>query len=363
MVGTNANYTDLTGSKLAGANLQEIRARGSKWGSSDLTNADLSRGNFRGTVLSDCIMNGMTASGSNFRYCKMQSVLISEAKIDSCDMSHSYLFDSVISDSKLTDCYLSDVDLSGAAIKNTHLGSSRFVAVDTNGLSIEGVTLAQTLLIDSDLSPFCFGQVFHASPSHLDFRSIIRTMKVPEKVLKNFLYQSGVPHIFSEYMYSCARSLDPKQLYSLMQSTFISYGGPDEKFAEKLNSALEGHGVQTFFFKSDAVPGVKLHRMMRTGVNSHDRVILVCSRDSLDRGGVTNEIEETLAREARDGGAEYLIPITIDDYVFTDWSPEDSGLVFAVRDRVVADFRDASEFDQSVLRLLKALDKKSPPTV
>jgi len=41
----------------------------------------------------------------------------------------------------------------------------------------------------------------------------------------------------------------------LLQSTFISYGGPDEAFARKLNDALEKRGVITFFFKDDAPPG------------------------------------------------------------------------------------------------------------
>ena len=88
-----------------------------------------------------------------------------------------------------------------------------------------------------------------------------------------------------------------------LQSTFISYGGPDEAFARKLNDALKIQGVQTFFFHDDAPPGDKLHDVMRTGVNEHDRVILVCSQNSLERPGLLTELEETLARESRDGGA------------------------------------------------------------
>ncbi len=53
----------------------------------------------------------------------------------------------------------------------------------------------------------------------------------------------------------------------------------------------------------------------RVGVNGHDRVILVCSKSSLQRPGVLNELEETLQREARDGGNAYLIPVRLDDFV------------------------------------------------
>ena len=94
-----------------------------------------------------------------------------------------------------------------------------------------------------------------------------------------------------------------------LASVFISYGGPDEPFALKLNKALQLSGVTTFLFKAHAVPGQKLHRVMSQNVNKFDRVVLICSASSLNRPGVQNELEEVLAREAREGGAEILIPI------------------------------------------------------
>jgi hypothetical protein len=170
-----------------------------------------------------------------------------------------------------------------------------------------------------------------------------------------------MPEVFAEYMIDCARTLDPHGVFKMLQSTFISYGSPDEPFARKLYQALHRNGVTTFFFAEHAVPGDKLHRMMRKGVNEHDRVVLVCSRASLDRKGVLNEIEETLAREARDGGAAYLIPIRLDDYVFSGWSPPNPDAAQAVRDRVVADFEgadaDPAKFDAGVRKLIAALKK------
>jgi hypothetical protein len=144
--------------------------------------------------------------------------------------------------------------------------------------------------------------------------------------------------------------------------TFISYGGPDEGFARKLNAALEVQGVTTFFFKDDALPGERLHRVMRNAVNEHDRVILICSRASLARPGLLNELEETLAREARAFGNAYLIPVRLDDYVIDGWSPDRSDLALAVRDRVIADFRnheDADAFQAEVAKLIAAL--RLPP--
>jgi hypothetical protein len=170
-----------------------------------------------------------------------------------------------------------------------------------------------------------------------------------------------MPEVFIEYMIDCARTLDPFGVFKMLQSTFISYGSPDEPFARKLYEALHRNGVTTFFFAEHAVPGDKLHRMMRKGVNEHDRVILVCSKASLDRKGVLNEIEETLARESRDGGAAYLIPIRLDGYVFSGWAPPNPDTAQSVRDRVVADFEgadaDPAKFDAGVRKLIAALKK------
>jgi hypothetical protein len=169
-----------------------------------------------------------------------------------------------------------------------------------------------------------------------------------------------MPDVFVEFMVDCAKSLDPMVAFSMLNSTFISYGKPDEPFARKLNAALRGKGVTTWFFEDDAIPGEKLHRVMHCGVNDHDRVVLICSRASLDRRGVLNELELTLAREARDGGANYLIPVRLDDYVANGWDPARRGLVQEVNDRVVADFTghaDPSVFNREVTRLVTALKK------
>lgn len=163
--------------------------------------------------------------------------------------------------------------------------------------------------------------------------------------------------------YNLPREATP--MSSLMQSTFLSYGGPDEGFARKLYEALQRSGVPTFFFPEHAEPGEKLHRLMRNKVNEQDRIILVCSKNSLDRKGVLNEIEEVLIREANDGGASYLIPIRLDGYIFDGWHPPNADVALAVRAKVVANFEgtegDHFKFEAALQRLLKALEKKVFP--
>jgi len=138
-------------------------------------------------------------------------------------------------------------------------------------------------------------------------------------------------------------------------STFISYGGPDEHFAIQVQQVLRENGVETFLYAKDAVPGTRLHRTMRDEINRHDRVILICSRHSLDRPGVTNEIEESLAREAREGGSSVLIPIALDEYVFNEWKPIRADLAQAVRDRAIGDFQGADTDKEKLAKAMHTL--------
>jgi len=151
------------------------------------------------------------------------------------------------------------------------------------------------------------------------------------------------------------------------QSAFISYGGPDESFATLLDERLADAGVDTFLFCKDAVPGRKLHTTMGDGVNAFDRVILICSENSLDRAGVLNEVEKVLERESREGGREIMIPISVDDHVYTSWSvPGRDYLRREILDRVVGDFKNSLEnglpnenFSAAIDRLLTALRNDS----
>jgi hypothetical protein len=110
--------------------------------------------------------------------------------------------------------------------------------------------------------------------------------------------------------------------------------------------------------------GARIGDEVYRAIQSHDRVLLVCSSDSLDRPGVINEIQETLDREARDGGATYLLPITLDDYVFDAWAAKQPTLAHRVAGRVVGDFRGTArstrKFGAALDRVVDALKTKRP---
>lgn len=149
----------------------------------------------------------------------------------------------------------------------------------------------------------------------------------------------------------------------MFSTLFISFGGPDQNSASSINAYLKGKGIKTWFFPDDALPGQKLHRMMHEGINSHDRVLLICSNASLIRPGVLNEIERVLEREAKEGGSEILIPVTLDEYVYQDWAPTRRDVADQIRSRVITkiDLQPSSEngFNMQLEKLVKALARRN----
>jgi len=349
-------------------------------GRRDFRDARLRGLNLWSKTLTGCDFRGSDLTSSRFHYASLIACDFSEATLHGASMLKTTFVDSSFEDADLSTSYLAETRskssrfdrtsflnslLSDVTFANAELSHTSFRGCCLQRVSFEQCTavmldLDDSVCVDMDLGLFCEQPTvpFRRGCS-VDWRSVVRSVKT--QTLERFLLAGGMHEGLVSTALSWARRLGPENLFDVMRSTFISYGSPDIDFARKLEEALQRAGVRTFFFEKDAIPGQRLHRVMREGVNEHDRVVLICSRASLERPGVLNELEETLEREARSGGASFLIPITLDDYVF-EWSPPASrDVAQAVRDRVVADFRGADSdpalFDRAVRRLLRALER------
>lgn len=312
---------------------------------------------FFGAHLTGAHLAGVSLIGghlpnANLREANLQDAQLAGAYLAAANLTGANLQDARLNGARLNGAHLEGANLSGANLEGTNLTEANLT-----GANVQRVTLGGTHLASIDLSPFCeaLTSLIHQRPSNITPSSVLLSVRAPR--LKDFLAHAGVPEVFAEYMVDCALSMKD-DVFRILRSTFISYGYPDEAFARQLYEALHRNGVVTFFFPEHAKAGEQLHRVVRDGVNKLDRVMLVCSAASLDRKGLLAELEETLARERRDGGAAYLIPITIDDYVFDGWKAD---VAQTVRDRVVADFRgadtDPAKFQSALIKLIEALKK------
>ena len=321
---------DLSGAKLVGAKL----AREIKHEAYQDPNSPIYRTK---TVLVDI-------KGPRLRW-----IQLNDADLHDADLRRADLHGAILDRADLRSCNLEGANLTEASLCETDLAAANCINVNLEGANLSGANLVGAQLKGARITLSTFQR------SQWTTEDVLRLSVNGIEIVGLNLFPSAVKRHLLDYDQISGDNA------RMLFSTFISYGGPDTDFAYRLNDVLLKQGVTTFFFAKDAIPGRKLHRLMRDGINEYDRVILVCSKASLDRPGVLNEITETLQREARDGGKEYLIPITLDDYVFSDWSPEDPGVAQAVRDRVVADFRgvetDRAKFDAGLRRLLSALKK------
>ena len=327
---------DFSGEILIGASFYGSSMRAANFTGAQLTHAQLKGADLTGANLNGAQVNATDLIGANF----------TKATFRNADLTGAALCGANCYQADFSEAWLNNCNMSEALFKGSRLIRSKLSSVQ---------------FVDVDVSAFCSAKSLqHVSPSSIDSKTVMRSHHHPS--LKQFMVDCGVPEIFSLYMIDCAEALEEPVLRMIMQSTFISYGGPDEAFAHKLNKALKAYQVVTFFFPETALVGERIDAEIFRRIKEHDRVLLICSVDSLERPGVVHEIRETLDREARDGGATYLLPITLDDYVFNGWKEKNPDLSERLSRRIIGDFRRAKRsraaFDTGLARILEALKKK-----
>jgi uncharacterized protein YjbI with pentapeptide repeats len=339
----NFRVLDVSGSSVAGTTFRECNFDSSTLEECGISDVMFESCNFVGTDLRTSRVGGrVTFNGCKMPHARFIEASLSGVIFDNCDLQEASFESARLSNVEFKVC-----TLDGASFANTSIVRSGFRDCSARDAVFSGATLAATDLTSiADAVSVVFGD-----GAIVDWRSVCRSLHAEQ--LEILLVSTGMPEVFATYLVSCAKAIDPDQLFKLMRSTFISYGTPNVKFATKLRDNLRRNGVDTFFFASDAVPGQRLPDMMRKGVNSYDRVIVVCSASSLRRPGVRNEITEAIAREARDGGASYLVPVALDNAIFE----LDDELALILRGRVVADFRKKKDYAIALQQLLRALSR------
>ncbi len=309
----------------------------------------------------DCDYLNVTASYWKIINSQFNNVRFNRVNFTNLLLSHSGFIsinfnDSIIRASKILNLLFSNCIFEGTLFDHTEIVDSL----------LHQPILGNTIFRGMDLSVFLKINIHHRAQSSIDHLSIAKTISSkplsPHDFgstieLQSFIESCGIPPVVAIYMIDSIRSLSLKGLVSLMSSTFISYGSPDEAFATKLNQDLSKNGITTFFFPLDATFGEKLHSTM-SQVNDYDIVILICSKRSLDRAGLQYELEKTIQKEAKNGGESYLIPIALDDYLFNEWQPKRTHLRNEIINRVVADFSIPLNYEHQFQRLLRALKKQ-----
>ncbi len=127
-------------------------------------------------------------------------------------------------------------------------------------------------------------------------------------------------------------------------SVFISFSFADLAFAQRLHSDLRDHGVRCWFSPDDIKGGEKIHEQVDRAIRSHNRLLLVLSKDSMASSWVQTEIANARRMET-DEGRQVLFPIRLVDFAsIRDWTLFDAeaGVDSAsvIREYFIPDFSD-----------------------
>jgi uncharacterized protein YjbI with pentapeptide repeats len=283
-------------------------------------------------------LDGEDLSGANVGWAKfiganLNWADLSGANLEGADLGAARLVGANLRGAHLREAILQATDLSGAKLEN-----SDFTSVITD-LAVFG---------DNDLSTVIgLETVEHLGPSTIGVDTIYKSKgNIPEI----FLRGAGVPEDFITYMKSLVgKAID-------FYSCFISYSSKEDDFAQRLYADLQAKNVRCWKFDENAKWGEPVWGEIDTAIRHYDKLVVICSKHSLQSQPVIREIERALQKEDREH-KNVLFPIRIDDYLFDEWEhPRKADVV-----RVVAgDFRgvnDLATYAKAFPRFLDALNR------
>ena len=138
-------------------------------------------------------------------------------------------------------------------------------------------------------------------------------------------------------------------------SCFISYGKPDSEFARRLYDSLKARNIECWIYDEDSLPGDETWPSINAARRFAERILIICSSESLLRQGVLKELEMQV-----DENRDKIIPIAVDTQWLSEGFRADRGLIDLIpflRQRNYADFTTRS-YNEALERLLRALHWK-----
>jgi hypothetical protein len=360
---------DLSEANLSEANLLEADLFGA-----NLIEADLSRANLADATLAVADLTGAELVRANLSWANLSGTDLSGANLSGANLGGANLIRADLSEANLVGANLSGADLSGANLVRANLYAAVFNGTTLDQTSISRALFWKTVVADCDLSEALgLESVHHHGPSTIGLDTIAKSRgNVPE----SFLRGAGVSDTIITYWRSLVA--EPIQFYTC----FISYVSEDEAFANRLYADLQAAGVRCWYYPQSSVMGRRVWEDIDRAIRAYDKLVVICSRASVNSPAVLDEIERALNKEhalarentrrreeaAAEGkqpqlrDRDVLFPVRVDDYLFDGWEHHRKTEVLG---RTVGDFlgwdKDIEKYNTSLSLLRHALDPKSWP--
>jgi hypothetical protein len=292
-----------------------------------------------------------TLKEAKFGYANLTHANLVDANLAYASLAHADL-----AHAKLMRANLTGVDFNGANLFNTTLSGAYLWFANLDAAKLTKASLLRTRMGHTAISNVDLSEVknleyvIHESPSSIGIDTIYKSRgNIPEV----FLRGCGVPEDFITYM----RSLIGKGIE--FYTCFISFTEADDAFSERLYNDMQAAGVRCWRWKEDAKWGKTLMHSIDEAVRVYDKLIVICSEQSLKSPAVIREIERALQKEddlVRAGkDSEVLFPIRLDDFIFEGWQHYRKADVLA---KNVGDFRrwtEPEDYRKALNRLMRDL--------
>ncbi|HVF67561.1 MAG TPA: toll/interleukin-1 receptor domain-containing protein [Pyrinomonadaceae bacterium] len=328
-------------------NLSRASLRSARLGGVILSDADMFKADLQYSDLMQAFLIQAKIREADFSHTTLDGALFSYATLFYTKLQGATLRGSYLNGADLTGVDLTDADLSGADLTSTNLVSARL-----KGANFSNAIVSHTTFSGVDLSEARgLESVRHFGPSSVGVDTLYKSRSnIPEK----FLRGCGIPENFITRMRDLAAG--PFEFHSC----FISYSSRDEEFAKRLYNDLQNEGVRCWFAPEDLKTGERFRVGIDEAVRTHDKLLLVLSKNSVSNQWVEKEVETAFEKEAKQKKT-VLFPIRLDDAVLkkrTGWAAD------VKKSRHIADFRDWGDRDayrkafEKLVRDLKAGEKR-----
>jgi Uncharacterized low-complexity proteins len=343
LIGADLSYADLSLANLERANLHQAELYQANLQQAILNEADLSEASLLCARLTHASLVGANLCEANLgsasiEIADLQKADLSQARLDSADFYGANLRKADFSKATLIRVNFSYADLTEANLSKATLGFTIFGA---------------TCLTDAIGLDRCL----HRNYSIVDHLTVAKTFHIP----RTFLRQCQLPEELIKYLIS----------HFQFYSCFISYSRADQDFAIRLHHELENRGIRCWRDEHEILPGDDIMDQIDLGIRLWDKVLLCCSKSSLQSPWVNREIDKALKKEEKlwkERGKKTLslIPLNLDNYLY-EW---DSSRASILTDRHTEDLvgwdQNPDKLKRALIRIEKALrlnegGRRKPP--
>ncbi len=352
----NLRGAGLYNAKLSGANLTEAKLVGASLDRADLSNTNLVRANL---IQANLI-------GTNLKEADLTEAELFKADLSHAELCHAELclanfLRANLNGANLNSAFLNWTDLSEATLIGADLSKANLCKANLTHANLNGAVLNDTVFLETRLGNTVFGLTDLSSSNNLESIEVsspcvidFYTLRVSKNLPKEFLIKLGIPDLLTEHLpnfYNPALKIYP---------AFLSHSWSDKAFVRLLYEALTGKGVTVWLDEKKLKPGDNIHDSISEGIKYYDKLILVCSENSLKSWWVEKELEKVYEKERemqKERGKKFrlVIPIRIDDHIL-NWK---EGILTTVRNSVIGDFtkwQDEVAFEEAVKELVGALN-------